>query len=58
MEASAGMGISEGGGYTVGLGSDGTMVAVGRNDDGQCEVSDWHLDEPTYTNLIIYYSTM
>lgn len=28
-------------GGCVGLKSDGTVVAVGRNDDGQCEVSDW-----------------
>gem|GEM_PF-6405689 len=27
--------------HTVGLKSDGTVVAVGRNFDGQCDVSDW-----------------
>ena len=27
--------------YTVGLKSDGTVVAVGDNDDGQCNVSGW-----------------
>ena len=33
--------ISAGGWHTVGLKSDGTVVAVGYNDDGQCDVSDW-----------------
>ena len=28
-------------GHTVGLKSDGTVVAVGDNDDGECDVSDW-----------------
>ena len=27
--------------HTVGLNSDGTVVAVGRNDDGQCDVGSW-----------------
>ena len=27
--------------HTVGLKSDGTVVAVGRNDDGQCDVGSW-----------------
>ena len=27
--------------YTVGLKADGTVVVVGWNDDGQCDVSDW-----------------
>ena len=27
--------------HTVGLKADGTVVAVGRNDEGQCNVSDW-----------------
>lgn len=27
--------------HTVGLKSDGTVVAVGRNEDDQCDVSDW-----------------
>ena len=27
--------------HTVGLTSDGTVVAVGDNDDNQCDVSDW-----------------
>ncbi|NLO86339.1 MAG: chromosome condensation regulator, partial [Clostridiales bacterium] len=26
---------------TVGLRADGTVVAVGENDEGQCNVSDW-----------------
>jgi hypothetical protein len=29
--------------HTVGLRSDGTMVAVGWNDEGQCDVNDWDL---------------
>ena len=29
------------GGHTVGLKSDGTVVAAGDNEDGQCNVSDW-----------------
>ena len=33
--------ISAGGYHTVGLKSDGTVVAVGKNEDGQCEVSQW-----------------
>ena len=27
--------------HTVGLKSDGTVLACGKNDDGQCDVSDW-----------------
>ncbi|MGN0604939.1 MAG: RCC1 domain-containing protein [Oscillospiraceae bacterium] len=33
--------ISAGYAHTVGLKADGTVVAVGENDDGQCDVSDW-----------------
>ncbi len=33
--------ISAGYDYTVGLKKDGTAVAVGDNDDGQCNVDDW-----------------
>ena len=33
--------VSAGSGHTVGLKSDGTVVAVGRNDDDECNVSDW-----------------
>jgi alpha-tubulin suppressor-like RCC1 family protein len=29
--------------HTVGPKTDGTMVAVGQNDDGECNVSDWTL---------------
>ena len=29
--------------YTVGLKSDGTVVAVGYNEDGQCSLFDWNL---------------
>ena len=35
------MAISAGVGHTVGLKSDGTVVAVGANDYGQCDVSSW-----------------
>ena len=33
--------IAAGSQYTVGLRSDGTVVAVGDNEDGQCDVSSW-----------------
>ena len=33
--------ISSGSQYTIGLRSDGTVVATGENDDGQCNVSTW-----------------
>ena len=33
--------LSAGWDHTVGVKSDGTVVAVGENEDGQCEVSDW-----------------
>ena len=33
--------VSTGVVHTVGLKSDGTVMAVGDNDDGQCNVSDW-----------------
>ena len=33
--------ISAGGSHTVGLKTDGTVVAVGSNDKGQCNVSGW-----------------
>ena len=33
--------ISAGGKHTVGLRADGTVVAVGYNEYGQCDVSDW-----------------
>ena len=33
--------ISGGSSHIVGLKSDGTVVATGRNGDGQCDVSDW-----------------
>lgn len=29
--------------HAVGLRSDGTVVAVGHNEDGRCDVSDWRL---------------
>lgn len=33
--------IGAGSRYAVGLKADGTVVAVGNNDDGQCDVSEW-----------------
>ena len=33
--------LSAGGQHTVGLKADGTVVAVGNNEDGRCNVSDW-----------------
>ena len=33
--------IAAGGSHTVGLKTDGTVVAAGSNDDGQCNVRDW-----------------
>ena len=33
--------VSAGDSHTVGLKSDGTVIAVGENDDGQCDVSGW-----------------
>ena len=35
--------VSTGNSHTVGLISDGTVVAVGDNDYGKCDVSDWKL---------------
>ena len=35
--------VSAGGEYTVGLKSDGTVVAAGKNDRGQCDVAGWKL---------------
>ena len=37
------MAVSTRSSHTVGLKSDGTVVAVGKNDKGQCDVSDWKL---------------
>ena len=36
------MAVSAGNFHTVGLKVDGTVVAVGRNDDGQCDVGAWN----------------
>ena len=33
--------VAAGGGHTVGLKDDGTVVAVGDSDDGQCDVGGW-----------------
>ena len=33
--------VSTGGLHTVGLKADGTVVAAGRNDDGECNVGNW-----------------
>ena len=35
------MSVSAGSQHTVGVKADGTVVAVGHNSYGQCEVSDW-----------------
>lgn len=35
--------VAAGGAHTVGLKTDGTVVAVGYNDGGQCDISDWKL---------------
>ena len=35
------MDIAAGVRQTVGLRSDGTVIAIGGNDDGQCDVEDW-----------------
>ncbi len=37
--------LSVGSYHTVGLKSDGTVVAVGNNESSQCDVSDWNLFE-------------
>ncbi len=34
--------LAAGGYHTVGLKADGTVVACGNNDNGQCDVSHWH----------------
>lgn len=34
--------VSAGSGHTVGLKSDGTVVAVGQATEEQCDVSDWN----------------
>jgi|GEM_PF-6635501 len=36
--------VAAGGYHTVGLVSDGIVVAVGRNNEGQCDVGDWTLN--------------
>ena len=35
------MAVSAGSSHTIGLCSDGTVIATGKNMDGQCNVSDW-----------------
>ena len=37
--------VAAGGYHTVGLKSDGTVVAVGSDEYGQCDTSDWDLNE-------------
>ncbi|MFP3879556.1 MAG: RCC1-like domain-containing protein [Dehalococcoidia bacterium] len=37
------MRVAAGGYQTVALEFDGTVVAVGNNDHGQCDVNDWML---------------
>ena len=34
--------VGAGNGFTVGLKADGTVVATGWNDFGQCDISDWN----------------
>lgn len=41
IAAGGGSGISAGGGHTVGLKEDGSVVAAGDNTYGQCNVQDW-----------------
>jgi alpha-tubulin suppressor-like RCC1 family protein len=36
--------VDAGGAYTLGLRSDGTVVAVGWNASGQCNVGNWNLN--------------
>ena len=36
--------VTAGGYHTVGVKFDGTVVAVGWNDDGQCNVDSWDLN--------------
>lgn len=38
--------IATGLGHSIGLKTDRTVVAVGRNDSDQCNVSDWNLGTP------------
>lgn len=35
------IGIAAGNGYVLGLHADGTVVAIGANEQGQCDVGDW-----------------
>ena len=37
------MAVAAGSRHTVGLKADGTVVAVGENEDGECEVGGWKL---------------
>ena len=37
--------VAAGGYHTVGLKSDGTVVAVGDNHHGECNLFDWHLEK-------------
>ena len=49
--------VTAGSGHTVGLKADGTIVAVGRNSNGQCNVSSWNLKEPTITTTTVQPTT-
>ena len=44
-EAKANPGVAAGQGHTVGLKYDGTVVALGSNTYGQCNLFDWNLGE-------------
>ncbi|HVO83729.1 MAG TPA: hypothetical protein VMU60_04815 [Syntrophobacteria bacterium] len=39
--------MSGGWGHTVGLKSNGTVVAIGRTDEGACNVGGWRLGPPS-----------
>lgn len=39
--------VAVGGNHTVGLCADGTVLAAGSNENGQCNVSGWNLNQPS-----------
>lgn len=55
----AGMQVAAGASHTVGLKADGTVVAVGDNDSGQCNLFDWNLlnsECSTWSDVISKYN--